>query len=84
MGMVPNGRQSGGFAASSNTELVSGSNTIIQSSRDPELTEAMNNMTKAAALLMKRGVSFPMVAGIKKMKEVEDLLNQTGMGGFTK
>lgn len=84
MGMLPNGRQSGGFAASSNTELVSGSNTIIQSSRDPELTEAMNNMTKAAALLMKRGVSFPMVSGIKKMREVEDLLNQTGMGGFGK
>jgi len=81
--MVPAGKQTGGYGSSSGS--TSTSPIIIPSaSRDPELTEAMNNMTKAAALLMKRGVSFPMVSGIKKMREVEDLLNQTGMGGFGK
>lgn len=57
---------------------------IPGASSDPALTDAINLNTKAIALLMKRGVSFPMVAGLKKMKEVEDLLNQTGMGGFNK
>lgn len=44
MGMLPNGRQSGGFASSSHPELVSGSNPIMQSSRDPALTSAINRL----------------------------------------
>jgi len=51
---------------------------------DPALTAAINLNTQAIALLMKNGVSFPMVAGIKKMKDLDDLLSQTGMGGFKK
>ena len=77
-----------GISSSSHPELISGSNPFTQSFSDPKLITAfiaaLENNTKASALLMKRGVSFPMVAGIKKMKEVEDLLNQTGMGGFEK
>lgn len=46
------------------------------------LNNSINLNTQATAMLMKNGVSFPMVSGIKKMREVEDLLNQTGMGGF--
>jgi len=61
-----------------------GSKTAPGAASDPALTDAINLNTQALALLMKKGVSFPMVAGIKKMKEVEDLLNQTGMGGFAK
>jgi len=82
MGMLPNGRQNGGFESS---QTNSGSPVIIPgASPDPALTDAINLNTQAIALLMKRGVSFPMVASLKKMKEVEDLLNQTGMGGFNK
>lgn len=46
------------------------------------INTALDNNTHAVALLMKKGVSFPMVSAIKQMKEVEDLLNQTGIGGF--
>jgi len=84
-GSIPNNRRSGGFE--SNIAVSGGPTTpviIPAASSDPALTDAINLNTQAIALLMKRGVSFPMVAGIKKMKEVEDLLNQTGMGGFTK
>jgi len=84
MGMLPNGRQSGGFAASSHPELVSGSNQIIQSPRDPELTAAINMNSKAIALLMKNGVQFPIVPFKKDLDEISDLINQTGMGGFKK
>ena len=63
----------------------------VQTTTDTELkkvleenTGAMKMNSQAIALLMKKGVSFPIVAGIKKMKEVEDLINQTGMPGFKK
>lgn len=93
MGMVPTGKQSGGFASTSTgsaagslpeREAVEGRSVSKGSVSDPALTAAINLNTQAIALLMKNGVSFPMVAGIKKMKEVEDLINQTGMGGFGK
>lgn len=78
-------RSSTGINSVTSTSSTDKPEVIIPgASSDPSLTDAINLNTKAIALLMKRGVSFPMVAGIKKMKEVEDLLNQTGMGGFGK
>ena len=83
-GKIPVGRQNG--LSGNNLNGASNTPIIVQGSAspDPAFTDAINLNTKAIALLMKRGVSFPMVSGIKKMREVEDLLNQTGMGGFGK
>ena len=41
-------------------------------------------MSHAVGLLMKNGVSFPIVPFKKDLDEISDLLNQTGMGGFKK
>jgi hypothetical protein len=83
--MGSGGLQSGGYSlastsASSHPELGSGS----LATTDPELIAAINNMTIAAGLLMKRGVQFPIVPFKKQLDDVTDLLNQTGMGGFKK
>jgi len=74
----------GGYSSGSGAVSSSGQSNITQQSslRDPELTAAINNMTKATALLMKQGVQFPIVSFRKKYKDIDDLLNQTGMGGF--
>lgn len=59
-------------------------NIISGSPRDPELTSAINNMSRVIALLMKNGVQFPIVPFKKDLDELSDLINQTGMGGFKK
>jgi len=85
-GSLPNGRQSGGFAS----EIIpTGSPTTpispsAYATRDPELTAALNNMSRAVALLVKNGVQFPIVPFKKQLDEVSDLINQTGMRGFKK
>ena len=85
-GSLPNGRQSGGFAS----EIIpTGSPTTpispsAYATRDPELTAALNNMSRAVALLVKNGVQFPIVPFKKQLDEVSDLNNQTGMRGFKK
>jgi len=52
--------------------------------RDPELTTAINNMSRAVAILVKNGVQFPIVPFKKELDEISDLIDQTGMGGFKK
>ena len=49
-----------------------------------ELNKAISLNSKAVGLLMKHGVQFPIVTFKKKLDEVSDLLNQTGMTGFTR
>ncbi len=84
MGMVPNGRQSGGFASDIPQSGGSGVPDIAISPRDPELTSAINNMSRAVAILVKNGVQFPIVPFKKELDEISDLIDQTGMGGFKK
>lgn len=78
--------QSGkGFASGGATSPTSaGSTQFIYpgSTRDPELTAAINMNTKAIAMLMKNGVSFPLMTFKKQYEELNDLINQSGMGGF--
>lgn len=83
--MGSGGRQSGGYASASTgsasgpvPELVEGKG------RDPELTAALNNMSRAVGLLMKNGVQFPIYTFKKRYEEISDLIDQTGMGGFKK
>lgn len=46
------------------------------------INTALDNNTKATALLMKRGVEFPIVPFIGAFNQYSDLLSQTGMPGF--
>lgn len=82
MGMLPTGKQTGGFASGSSSVSPITVNPSIN--RDPELTAAMNSMAAAAALLIQNGVQFPIVPFKKRYEEVSGLLDQTGMGGFKK
>lgn len=83
---------------SESTRSATGSQTApqsqaiaVQTTTDNELkkvleenTKAMKMNSQATALLMKRGVQFPIVSFRNQYKEIDDLLNQTGMGGFNK
>jgi len=64
---------------SPNTPIDSGA-----ASHDSELTNAINNMSRAVAILVKNGVQFPIVPFKKQLDEISDLIDQTGMGGFKK
>ena len=82
-GTIPVGRQNSLPASASSGS--SNSPIIIQgASRDPELTAAINNMSRAVAILVKNGVQFPIVPFKKELDEISDLIDQTGMGGFKK
>jgi len=79
------GRQSETFTSSGSASAASTSPVVIPgSTRDPELTAAINNMSRAVAVLVKNGVQFPIVPFKKELDEISDLIDQTGMGGFKK
>ena len=82
MGAFTSGsKQSGGFADSTNQSSFPERAAV--EGRDPELTAALNMNTKAIAMLMKNGVSFPLMTFKKQYEELNDLINQSGMGGFS-
>lgn len=71
----------------STSQTSSGSKSPVDvsvPSRDPELTAALNNMSRAVAMLVKNGVQFPIYTFKKRYEEISDLLDQPGMGGFEK
>ena len=83
IGSGKKGFASGGPSGSSSTASTSPVD-VSGASRDPELTAALNNMSRAVAVLVKNGVQFPIYTFKKRYEEISDLLDQPGMGGFEK
>lgn len=74
-----------GYSNRTNTNGNPSEESIIYQKQNELLDRiyaALDNNTKATALLMKNGVSFPIVPFIGEFHEVSNLLSQTGMPGF--
>jgi len=83
--MASGGLQSGGYSSPpSSGSGVPDLIPVSSPSSDPELTSAINNMSRAVAVLVKNGVQFPIYTFKKRYEEISDLIDQTGMGGFKK